>query len=395
MSVSPGPKSAEVKPFPVSERQIPVVLPDEAPHIAPPANNDAKAAKPAPRSFRKPIILTILLAGAAYAGWNYAYPYWTDGRFMVTTDDSYIQADIAAISPKVSGYIKGAGPVENSTVKAGDVLFTIDDGDYQLALDLAEAQLASHTKTLERVAAQKGAAEAGLVEAQAAMQATQAAARNAEQAMQRATELRTSGVGSKATSDTATTAFDQATAALAGANAKIETAKANIAVLAAQYAETESAGKALELQRDKAKRDLSFTTMRAPFDGIVGNLAGQEGDLVSPGQKLAALVPTDKLYVDANYKETQLGKIKVGETAKFTVDALPDQTFTGKVISIAPASGAVFSLLPPENATGNFTKVVQRVPVRIEIPAELLAKGELRAGLSVSVAIDSRTAPKN
>ena len=146
MSVSPGPKSAEVKPFPVSERQIPVVLPDEAPHIAPPANNDAKAAKPAPRSFRKPIILTILLAGAAYAGWNYAYPYWTDGRFMVTTDDSYIQADIAAISPKVSGYIKGAGPVENSTVKAGDVLFTIDDGDYQLALDLAEAQLASHTK---------------------------------------------------------------------------------------------------------------------------------------------------------------------------------------------------------------------------------------------------------
>jgi membrane fusion protein, multidrug efflux system len=395
MSVSPAPKSAEVKPFPVSERQVPAVLPDEAPHVAPPANNDAKAAKPAPRSFRKPIILTILLAGAAYAGWNYAYPYWTDGRFMVTTDDSYIQADIAAISPKVSGYIKGAGPVENATVKAGDVLFTIDDGDYQLALDLAEAQIASHTKTLERVAAQKGAAEAGLVEAQAAVQAAQAAAHNAEQSMQRATELRSTGVGSKATSDTATTAFDQATAALAGANAKIESAKANIAVLAAQYAETESAGKALELQRDKAKRDLSFTIMRAPFDGIVGNLAGQEGDLVSPGQKLAALVPTDKLYVDANYKETQLGKIKVGEVAKFTVDALPDETFTGKVISIAPASGAVFSLLPPENATGNFTKVVQRVPVRIEIPAELLAKGELRAGLSVSVAIDSRTAPNN
>lgn len=391
MSVAPAPKSAEVKPFPVSERQVPAVLPDEVPS----ANSEPKAAKPAPRSFRKPIILTILLAGAAFAGWNYAYPYWTDGRFMVTTDDSYIQADIAAISPKVSGYIKAAGPVENSMVKAGDVLFTIDDGDYQLALDLAEAQLASHSKTLERVAAQKGAAEAGLVEAQAAMQATQAASRNAEQAMQRATELRTSGVGSKATSDTATTAFDQASAALAGAKAKIETAKANIAVLAAQYAETESAGKALELQRDKAKRDLSFTIMRAPFDGIVGNLAGQEGDLVSPGQKLAALVPTDKLYVDANYKETQLGKIKVGETAKFTVDAFPDETFTGKVISIAPASGAVFSLLPPENATGNFTKVVQRVPVRIEIPAELLAKGELRAGLSVSVAIDSRTAPNN
>ncbi len=395
MSVAPTAKSAEVKPFPASERHIPVVLPDEAPHTVPLANDDAKVAKPAQRSFRKPVIITLLLAGVAHVALNYAYPYWTDGRFMVTTDDSYIQADIAAISPKVSGYIKGAGPVENSSVKVGDVLFTIDDGDYQLALDLAEAQIASHTKTLERVAAQKGAAQAGLVEAQAAVQAAQAASRNAELAMKRATELRTTGVGSKATSDTATTAFDQATAALAGANAKIETAKANIAVLAAQYAETESAGKALELQRDKAKRDLSFTIMRAPFDGIVGNLAGQEGDLVSPGQKLAALVPTDKLYVDANYKETQLGKIKVGETAKFTVDALPDETFTGKVISIAPASGAVFSLLPPENATGNFTKVVQRVPVRIEIPAALLAKGDLRAGLSVSVSIDSRTAPNN
>ena len=177
------------------------------------------------------------------------------------------------------------------------------------------------------------------------------------------------------------------------ADAQIAAAEANIAVLQGQRAEAEGQLKTLGLAKDKAERDLSFTVLKAPYDGIVGNLSVQVGDLVSPGARLAALVPTDKLYIDANFKETQLRKLVPGETVKIKVDALGEDAITGTVESISPASGSVFSLLPAENATGNFTKVVQRVPVRIAIPAEALATGKLRAGLSVVVEADTRTAP--
>jgi membrane fusion protein (multidrug efflux system) len=152
--------------------------------------------------------------------------------------------------------------------------------------------------------------------------------------------------------------------------------------------------KTLELARDKARRDLSFTILRAPYDGVVGNRSVEQGDLIQPGQKLAVLVPMDKLYIVANFKETQLARIVPGQKVRVSVDALSShEEFEGTVSSLAPASGAVFSLLPPENATGNFTKVVQRVPVRIDVPADVLKTGKLRAGLSVVVDVDSRTAP--
>ncbi len=168
---------------------------------------------------------------------------------------------------------------------------------------------------------------------------------------------------------------------------------ANIGVLEAQKAESASTLASLKLAKDKAIRDLAFTVMRAPYDGIVGNRSVEQGDLVSPGQKLAVVVPMDKLYVVANFKETQLARLVPGQKVKVWVDAMDGESFEGTVSSLAPASGAVFSLLPPENATGNFTKVVQRVPVRIDVPAEVLKSGKLRAGLSVVVDVDSRTAP--
>ena len=161
----------------------------------------------------------------------------------------------------------------------------------------------------------------------------------------------------------------------------------------AQRAESASTLASLQLNRDKAARDLSFTVLKAPYDGVVGNRSVEQGDLVSPGQKLAVVVPMDKLYIVANFKETQLAKLVPGEKVRVSVDATDGHDFEGTVSSLAPASGAVFSLLPPENATGNFTKVVQRVPVRIDVPAEVLNSGRLRAGLSVVVDVDSRTAP--
>lgn len=165
-------------------------------------------------------------------------------------------------------------------------------------------------------------------------------------------------------------------------------------MLVAQRAEAESTIRSLELARDKAQRDLGFTVLKAPYDGVIGNLAVQDGDLVSAGQRLAALVPTDQLYIDANFKETQIAHMVPGSKVNIHVDAFDEAPIVGTVQSISPASGSVFSLLPAENATGNFTKVIQRVPVRIVFPKDVLESGRLRAGLSVVVDVDTRTAPE-
>ena len=312
---------------------------------------------------------------------------------MISTDDAYVQADMTFMSPKISGYVATVPVVENQHVKAGEPLVMMDDGDYTIAVAQTEAQIVTQGKTLERIAAQTEAARASLLQAQAQKASSEAAAANAVRGADRARQLVKSKVGSQSALDDAQTEVDQSKAAVAGADAQIASANANIGVLEAQYAEAQSTLRTLELTRDKAKRDLSFTVLRAPYDGVIGNLSVEQGDMITAGQKLAVVVPMDKLYIIANFKETQLARLVPGEKVRISVDASADNEFEGVVSSLAPASGAVFSLLPPENATGNFTKVVQRVPVRIDVPADVLASGRLRAGLSVIVDVDSRTAP--
>jgi membrane fusion protein (multidrug efflux system) len=379
---------AEVRPFP--NAKAPVIEAPET-HIEPgEAAPDKKKKKRSVRSLLLPIIMIALAGGAAW----YGYGYWTDGRFMISTDDAYVQADMAFISPKISGYVDQVKVTENQHVKAGDPLFVIDQGDYKIAVAQAQAQIVTLGKTLDRIDAQTAAAKASLDQAKAQKAADQAAAANAARVQKRAEQLVATKVGTQASLDDARTAVEQANAALAGADAQIAAAQANIGVLEAQRAETASSLDSLELSKDKAERDLSFTVLRAPYDGVVGNRSVEQGDLISPGQKLAVIVPTDKLYINANFKETQLARLVPGEKVRISVDAMDGEPFEGTVSSLAPASGAVFSLLPPENATGNFTKVVQRVPVRIDVPADVLKTGKLRAGLSVVVDVDSRTAPK-
>ncbi|MER9722995.1 MULTISPECIES: HlyD family secretion protein [unclassified Mesorhizobium] len=384
------PTTAEVRPFP-NAKVSPVIEAPEAP-IKPAAEVLAEVPakkKRSARSFMLPIIGLALLSAGAWYGYN----YWTDGRFLISTDDAYVQADMSFVSPKISGYVDQVKVSENQQVKAGDPLLTIDDGDYRIAVAQAEAQIATLAKTLDRIDAQTKAAQASLQQAQAQKVADQAAADNAARAQQRAAQLVKTHVGTQAQLDDAQTALDQANAALVGADAQIAAAQANIGVFEAQRAESASTLASLRLNRDKAARDLSFTVLKAPYDGVVGNRSVEQGDLVSPGQKLAVVVPLDKLYIVANFKETQLAKLVPGEKVRVSVDATDGHDFEGTVSSLAPASGAVFSLLPPENATGNFTKVVQRIPVRIDVPADVLKAGRLRAGLSVVVAVDSRTAP--
>ncbi|WP_027152123.1 HlyD family secretion protein [Mesorhizobium sp. WSM2561] len=382
--------TAEVRPFPNAKvaPAIEAPNPPTEPATSPPAEAPAKKKRSA-RSFLLPIIALGLLGAGAW----YGYDYWTDGRFMISTDDAYVQADMAFISPKISGYVDQVKVTENQQVKAGDPLLVVDNGDYKIAVAQAEAQIATLSKTLDRIDAQTEAARASLEQAQAQKTADQAAAANAARVQARAAQLLKTHVGTQAQLDDAQTAVEQANAALVGADAQIAAAEANIGVLQAQRAETASTLASLQLARDKAARDLSFTVLRAPYDGVVGNRSVEQGDLISPGQKLAVIVPMDKLYIIANFKETQLARLVPGEKVRISVDAIDGQDFEGTVSSLAPASGAVFSLLPPENATGNFTKVVQRVPVRIDVPADVLKTGKLRAGLSVVVAVDSRTAP--
>ncbi|OJF96577.1 HlyD family secretion protein [Pararhizobium antarcticum] len=360
---------------------------------ATPSAPDAPAQTPVPKR-RNKILPVIALAVLAAGGW-YGYEWWTNGRFMISTDDAYIEGDIALISPKVSGYIETVNVVANQHVKAGAPLITLDREDYRIAADQAQAQIDTEKLSLQRFDAQIAGAKASLQQAQAQKSALAATVRGAETTQKRASNLESKAVGTVASLDNAQVALDQAKANLIGGDANIAVASANIAVLQAQRAEAESTIRSLELARDKANRDLAFTVLKAPYDGIVGNLAVQDGDLVSAGQRLAALVPVDQLYIDANFKETQIAGLIPGSKVKIHVDAFEDETIEGTVASIAPASGSVFSLLPAENATGNFTKVIQRIPVRIALPKDVLDSGRLRAGLSVVVDVDTRTSPSS
>ena len=369
-----------------------VVTTAEAPRASQtPANTqEAAGEKKKKRGLALPIIGLALLAGGAWYGYN----WWTTGRFMVSTDDAYIGGDIATISPKVTGYVAKVNAVANQQVKAGDVLATLDDGDYKIALAQAEASLDTEKLSLQRIDAQIAGGEASLDQAKAQKVALEATVRGAQITQTRASDLQAKSVGTTASLDSANISLDQARANLVGGDAAIASAEANVTLLHAQRREAEGTIRQLALARDKAARDLSFTILKAPYDGVVGNRSVQEGDLVSPGQRLMALVPVRQLFIDANFKETQIQHLVPGSKVNVHVDAYDKHPIVGTVESISPASGSVFSLLPPENATGNFTKIIQRVPVRIALPQDALDSGRLRAGLSVVVDVDTRTAPE-
>jgi membrane fusion protein (multidrug efflux system) len=345
-----------------------------------------------PRRGRKRVVFPlILLAAFGGAGW-YGYGWWTEGRFLVSTDDAYVKANVTTVAAKVAGYVVDAPVVNNTQVKAGDVIARIDDGDYRNAVDAAKARIGTQQATIERIGRQTTAQIAALGQSRAQLTASEADLTRAEADLQRAQALAQSDFGSKQKLDTARADRERAAAAVESAKAAIASAEATIEVTRAQETEARRTLDELKTVLDKAERDLAFTVIRAPVDGIVANRAAEIGNYVQPGTRLAALVPLDSVYVEANYKETQLARIKPGQAVDVEVDALPGHHFEGKVESFAPGSGTIFSLLPPENATGNFTKIVQRVPVRVAVPAELAASGQLRPGLSVVASVRTKTA---
>ncbi|HEX4554796.1 MAG TPA: HlyD family secretion protein [Xanthobacteraceae bacterium] len=340
------------------------------------------------------MIALVLAIAAGGAGW-FGYHWWTVGRFMVTTDDAYVRADNTTLAAKVAGYVANIFVADNSYVHAGDLIAALDDGDYRLAAESARQKVVTQQATVDRIGRQVVAQEANVEQAKAQLVSAKAGAIRMGLELDRQHALAAKEFASRQALEQAIANRDQAEAALTSGQAAIAAAQANVEVLKAQQREAERTLDELATAQAKAERDLSFATIRAPIDGVIGNRAMQVGDFAQTGQRLASVVPLDAVYVDANMKETQLARVRPGQKAALTVDALPGRTIEGTVASVAPASGSVFSLLPPDNATGNFTKIVQRLPVRIRVPLGVTGERLLRPGMSVVVSVDTRDQPQD
>jgi len=332
----------------------------------------------------------ILLVVAAIVAILYAWQLPPFGGRFEQTDDAYVRAHNTTMASKISGYVASVPVEDNASVRAGDVITTIDDGDYKLAVDSARQKVLTQQATVDRFAPQIAAQQASIEQAKAQITSAQAAAKKSQLEFDRQQALAQHQFASRQALEQAEANRDQADAAVRSGQSAIDAAGANLDVLKAQQQEAIHTLDELKTALAKAERDLSFTVIRAPVDGVFSNRAVQTGDYVQPGQRLASLVPLDGVYVDANFKETQLARLRPGQPVAISVDALPEHTIEGKVASLSPASGAVFSLLPPDNATGNFTKIVQRLPVRIAVPATIASEQLLRPGMSVVVSVNTK-----
>lgn len=320
----------------------------------------------------------------------YGVHWWVDGRFLVSTDDAYVDADSVIISPKVSGYIAQVAVQDNQPVQAGQVLARIDDRDYRTALASADAAVAAEQAAIEDLTQQIGEQQIAVTQAQATVTADQAALTFAGQDFQRYQSLSRSGAGTLQSAQQATSVIKQNQATLDRDNAAVAAAHKQIDVLGAQLAQARAELQQQQAASYQAQLNLGYTTITSSITGTVGDRTLRVGQYVQAGTQLMAVVPLQDVYVTANYKETQLTGVEPGQKVAIGVDTFPGQIVHGVVDSIAPASGEEFALLPPDNATGNFTKIVQRVPVKIRIDPDDKLIGRLRPGMSVEPVIDTR-----
>lgn len=339
------------------------------------------------RLWRPVAVFVVLLAGALSGNW-----WFTEAVFIESTDNAYVQGDIAVLGPRIDGDVISVEVADNQAVKAGDRLVTLDPRDRQAQLAVAsasEAEAGSAIATAQRQVEQQRAsiASADAIIASADAEQTRAVAEAG-----RTGALVGAGWTSRQANEIAVADRSKARAMVASAAAGRENALRALAVAEAQQAQAAARRLSAQAQMRIAENNLSYTMMSAPFDGIVGNRAVRVGAHVAAGQQLLALTPPSaSLYVLANFKETQLAHMRPGQSVLLTPDIDTKAAVHGRVVSMAPATGALFSLLPPENATGNFTKVVQRVPVKLAIdPVDAGKASWLRAGLSVTAEVDTR-----
>ena len=328
----------------------------------------------------------VVLGGGAAAGGH----YWTVGRFQVSTDDAYVKADSTIVAPKVAGYIAQLLVDDNQPVKAGQVLARVDDRDFRTALDQASANVEAATASVANLDAQITAQGSAVRQADAAVTASTASLGLAQRNDQRRQEMAKVGYGSVEQADGASTDAKEQGATQERLRAAAVAARQQIAVLTSQRQLMLAQLAHAEAAKRQAALNLSYTNIVAPVDGTVGARSIRVGQYVQAGNQLMAIVPLQRVYVVANFKETQLTHVVAGQPVDMVVDTFPDDDLRGRVDTLAPASGMEFSLLPPDNATGNFTKIVQRIPVKIVLQHDDPLAGQLRPGMSVIATIDTK-----
>ena len=379
---------------PISTAQALADAPAERPaepSATSPAPNEAAGAKPRFRLGR--LLRTAAAIGALGAAAFFGWQYWTVWRFEQSTDDAYVQADVVFIAPKVAGYLRTVNVEDNQPVKAGDVLATIDPRDYQAAVDQATADVAEASATIDSDKAQLQEQLAVIQEAQATITSDQAAATFADLNDKRFGTLARDGFGTLENAQQAASQTAQATAQIARDKAALLAAEKQVDTLDAAIEQAKATLAHNKAVLDQARLNLGYTVLRAPVDGVVGARTLRVGQYVQPGTDLLAVVPLQSTYIVANYKETQLAGVKPGQSVGIAIDTFPGVSVRGTVDSLAPASGEEFALLPPDNATGNFTKIVQRIPVKITIDRTDPLAGQLRPGMSVTTTIEVGGSP--
>lgn len=341
----------------------------------------------APKRKRLPLLVGLVVVVALIAGGTW---WWIGKQRWEKTDNAFVEADMVAVSPRIGGSVVEVLVRDNQQVKAGQVLVRLDDADARAALAEAEANLAAVLAAVGNVDAQMAQQEAAIAARAAAVERSNSQAALAQKEIQRYGQLAAQGWVSTQRLDTERAAADNARAGVAEARAALTAEQRTLAVLQSARSQSSATVDQARAAVEKARLALERTEIRAPVDGVVGARGVRVGQVVQAGQQLMAIVPMTDVYVVANFKETQLGRMKLGQTVKIKADAFPDRNITGHIESFAPATGAEFALIPVENASGNFTKITQRVPVRIAIDS---AEGiELRPGLSVHATVDLHSA---
>jgi len=339
---------------------------------------------------RKRLIFFVALLFAGIAATWYGINWWLVGRFIEKTDDAYVGGNVTVISPHVSGFVAEVLVGDNQFVKKGQPLIRLESHDYRAMLDAALALVAERKATLNRLHVQRDLESALIRKGEADLDARKASAEfNASEA-ERYRKLAQTQAGSKQNAEHSRSASLESKAEVDAAKAGLGAARQKLAVVDAQIVEANAALAQAEAQQRTALLNMGYTDIPSPVDGYVGDRSAHVGSYVTAGTQLLSVVPAQGLWVDANFKEDQLRDMKPGDSVKIVADIMRSKVFHGHVQSLSPATGAVFSVIPPQNATGNFTKIVQRVPVRISLDGDAAILGVLRPGLSTIVSVNTR-----
>jgi len=333
----------------------------------------------------------LVVVGIAWYGWN----WWEVGRFIEATDDAYVGGNVTTLSPHVAGFVSKILVGDNQFVKAGQLVIELDAQDYKANLAHAEAVVQNQTAALANLHAKYALQQSMVDQAEADLLAKKADARYAREDAARYHALAMTTFGTVQNDQKAFAADRKAEATVRSGTAGLDAARQQLTVIDTEIAETQASLAQAQADLRTAELNLGYTKICSPIDGYIAARAGQIGAYTTIGTALLSIVPAHGLWVDANFKEDQLARMRPGQSASFIADVLPGRTFTGRVLSLAPATGAIFTVIPPENATGNFTKIVQRVPVRIEVDDGDGTLGLLRPGLSTTVSVDTRSFAKN